>query len=241
MSANTPFMQIRETETIMPDIPQNNELRNIASSTSQLPSQTDFDAVIGLIEAARTRAIAAVNTSLIDLYWSIGEYIGRKIAQDGWGKGVVESLSEAIQRRYPGVTGYSAANLWRMRQFYEIYHDQPKLATLLRELSWSHNLLILSRCKREEEREFYLQPEYLGKLEFYLESLDRDVKKPHEQPSIGLLLCATKDYEVVEYALSRTVSPALVAEYETKLPDKKLLQAKLHEFFQIAESQIDKG
>ena len=81
------------------------------------------------------------------------------------------------------------------------------------------------------------QPEHLGKLEFYLEALDRDVKKPHEQPSIGVLLCATKNPEVVEYALSRSMSPALVAEYQTRLPDKKLLQAKLHEFYELAQQQ----
>ena len=75
------------------------------------------------------------------------------------------------------------------------------------------------------------QPEYLGKLDFYLEALDRDVRKAHEQPSIGVLLCASKNDEVVEYALSRSLSPALVAEYQTQLPDKKLLQAKLHEFY----------
>ncbi len=75
------------------------------------------------------------------------------------------------------------------------------------------------------------QPEHLGKLEFYLEALDRNVRKPHEGPSIGVLLCASKDSEVVEYALSRSISPALVAEYQTQLPDKKLLQAKLHEIY----------
>jgi hypothetical protein len=64
------------------------------------------------------------------------------------------------------------------------------------------------------------------------------VKKPHERPSIGVLLCATKDHEVVEYALSRAVSPALVAEYQTRLPDKKLLQAKLHEFYELAQEQV---
>jgi predicted nuclease of restriction endonuclease-like (RecB) superfamily len=81
------------------------------------------------------------------------------------------------------------------------------------------------------------QPEHLGKLEFYLEALDRDVKKPHERPSVGVLLCATKDHEVVEYALSRAMSPAIVAEYQTRLPDKKLLQAKLHEFYALAQAQ----
>jgi hypothetical protein len=63
------------------------------------------------------------------------------------------------------------------------------------------------------------------------------VKKPHEQPSIGVLLCASKNHEVVEYALSRTMSPALVSEYQTRLPDKKLLQAKLHEFYELAREQ----
>ena len=77
------------------------------------------------------------------------------------------------------------------------------------------------------------EPEYLGKLSFYLEALDRDHKKPHENPAIGVLLCASKDDEVVEYALSRSLSPALIAEYQTQLPDKKLLQAKLHEFYAL--------
>jgi YhcG PDDEXK nuclease domain len=75
------------------------------------------------------------------------------------------------------------------------------------------------------------EPEYLGKLAFYLEALDRDVRKAHEKPSIGVLLCASKNDEVVEYALSRSLSPALIAEYQTQLPDKRLLRAKLHEFY----------
>jgi hypothetical protein len=80
------------------------------------------------------------------------------------------------------------------------------------------------------------EPEHLGKLNFYLEALDRDVRKPHENPAIGLLLCASKDSEVVEYALSRTLSPALVAQYQTQLPDRRLLAAKLHEFYELNSS-----
>ncbi|MFZ6735521.1 PDDEXK nuclease domain-containing protein [Undibacterium sp. Ji42W] len=83
------------------------------------------------------------------------------------------------------------------------------------------------------------QPEHLGKLNFYLEALDRDHKKPHENPAIGVLLCASKDDEVVEYALSRSLSPAMIAEYQTQLPDKKLLQAKLHEFYLLNLAQED--
>lgn len=83
------------------------------------------------------------------------------------------------------------------------------------------------------------EPEHLGKLNFYLEALDRDVKKPHENPAIGLLLCASKDSEVVEYALSRTLSPALVAQYHTHLPDKQMLAAKLHEFYALNAPDVE--
>jgi len=122
-----------------------------------VPSQADFDEVLALIDAARARAFAAVNTTLIDLYWTIGEHISRKIADEDWGKGTVEALADHIQRRQPGRSGFSTSNLWRMRQFFETYRDQPKLAPLVRELSWTHNLLILGKCKRNEEREFYLR------------------------------------------------------------------------------------
>jgi hypothetical protein len=124
--------------------------------TANPPSQADFDEVVRLIDIARTRAVAAVNTTLIELYWNIGEYITRKIADEGWGKGTVESLAQHIQRRHPNARGYSASNLWRMSQFFETYRGLPKLAPLVRELTF----------------------------QFYLEALDRDVKKPHEQPSI---------------------------------------------------------
>ncbi len=82
------------------------------------------------------------------------------------------------------------------------------------------------------------KPADLGQLSFYVEALDRDVKKPHERPSIGVLLCATKDDEVVEYALARTTSPTLVAEYQTALPSKALLRRKLHELYaQLAPAE----
>lgn len=75
------------------------------------------------------------------------------------------------------------------------------------------------------------EPADLGQLSFYVEALDRDVRKPHERPSIGVLLCANKEDEVVEYALARTTSPTLVAEYQTVLPPKGVLRAKLHELY----------
>lgn len=94
---------------------------------------------------------------LIDVYWQIGEHISRRITTDGWGQGTVQTLAEYIQKRQPNARGFSSQNLWRMRQFFETYRNQSKLSTLLRELPWSHNLSIMSRCKRDEEREFYLR------------------------------------------------------------------------------------
>jgi DNA recombination-dependent growth factor C len=81
------------------------------------------------------------------------------------------------------------------------------------------------------------EPSQLGQLAFYLEALDRDRKRPHENPSIGVLLCRTKDDEVVEYALNRTLSPALVAEYEHKLLPKELLKQKMHEWSELIEAR----
>lgn len=355
-----------------------------------------FAEIEELIASAKVRAVQAVNSTLIDLYWAVGGIISRKIAAAEWGEGVVPQLAAFLAREHPGLRGFTRDNLFRMRQFYDAWRDhefvspppaplpssagqrgKPAIVgaptrqlnsegasrgteivgALLRQLPWTHHTHIIGQCKRPEEREFYLrlavrerwssrelerqlksalfertilsppqvsstvlrthadalsvfkdaylvefldlprdhaerdlhrglllklrdflgelgrdfcfvgtefpiqvggrdfaldllffhrglnclvaielkvgrfEPEYLGKLGFYLEALDRDARKPHEQPAIGVLLCASKDEEVVEYALSRTLSPALIAEYRTQLPDKKLLQAKLHEFY----------
>ena len=76
-------------------------------------------------------------------------------------------------------------------------------------------------------------------MNLYLEALDRDVKKDNENPSVGVILCASKDDEVVEYALSRSLSPTLVSEYRLKLIDKKLLQRKLKEYVEMAENSLE--
>ena len=78
------------------------------------------------------------------------------------------------------------------------------------------------------------RPEHMGQLSFYLEALDRNVKKPNENPSVGLILCTSKDDTVVEYALSRTMSPTMVADYSLHLPDKAILQNKLRELTELA-------
>ena len=90
------------------------------------------------------------------------------------------------------------------------------------------NAMVAIELKTQE-----FEPSDLGQLQFYLEALDRDIKKPHENPTIGILICKTKDDEVVKYALNRHASPTMIAEYETKLISKSLLEKKVHEFTQI--------
>src|SRR5829696_644464 len=137
--------------------PKRSGRRAVKGPVASTPAAADFDAVVSLIDAARRRAFQAVNTALIDLYWAIGEHISGRVASAGWGQGTVRELAEYIYRRLPNARGFSASNLWRMRQFFETYRGQPILVPLVRELSWTHNLMILGRCKSDEEREFYLR------------------------------------------------------------------------------------
>ncbi len=116
-----------------------------------------FTDIIQLIKHSRSNAIRAVNAELINLYWNIGKYISNKLIQSEWGDGVVTELAKYIQQSEPEIKGFSDKNIWRMKQFYETYKDFPKLVPVVREISWTHNMLIFSRCKTIEEKEFYLK------------------------------------------------------------------------------------
>lgn len=321
---------------------------------------TQFQDILSRIQQAKRKAYSQINVAVIELYWTIGQYIDQQIEKSDWGQGVVKSLSEYLIGKDAELKGFSARNLWRMRQFYQVWRDCPKLSTLWTQLSWSHNRRIMT-LKTIEEREFYLKlcaekqysfrelerliqsgtfertalananlskaiqqlpqnaegvfkdsyvfefldlpvphrekdlqqalvsslkdfilelgrgfsfigqeyrlqvgaddffidllfyhrylqclvafelktvkfdPSHLGKLEFYLETLDRDVRLEYENPSIGVLLCREKNNEVVRYSLARSVSPAVIADYETKLIPKDLLRRKLNEFYLLLE------
>ena len=109
------------------------------------------------IRHAQYQAFRAVNNELLSLYWDLGESIHQKQKSLGWGKSVVETLARDLQAEFPGRNGFSAQNLWYMRQFYSEYQGQPKLQPLVGEISWAKNLVIMARCKDVLEKEFYLR------------------------------------------------------------------------------------
>jgi predicted nuclease of restriction endonuclease-like (RecB) superfamily len=109
------------------------------------------------IRSAQYEALRAVNRELIALYWDIGHLIVSRQQGDTWGKAVVKNLAQDLRQEFPGITGFSSSNLWRMKLFYETYRAAEKLAPLVREVGWSHNLVILEKCKDDLEREFYLR------------------------------------------------------------------------------------
>ena len=109
------------------------------------------------VRAARYAALKAVNKELVGLYWDIGRTIVDRQRTQAWGRSVVEQLARDLQAEFPGVPGYSAQNLWYMRQFFLEYHEDPKLQLLVGEISWTKNLVIMGRCKEPLEREYYIR------------------------------------------------------------------------------------
>ena len=319
-----------------------------------------FEQVVNIINQARENAFRKVNEELILMFQAVGKFLSERAKEASYGDGYIDALSEYIQNRFPGIKGFNRRGLYRMKQFYELYAENEKVSPLVTQLSWTNHLLIMSGCKTDEEREFYIRlaikerytkrqlerqmdsgyyerymlskdkllpeevkaelnpfldsyviefldlptgflekdlrkgliagmkqfileigkdftfideeyaisvggedfridllfyhrtlrclvamelktgkfkPEYVSKMDFYLEGLDRQVKKPDENPSVGLILCASKNDEVVEYAMSRTMSPMMVSQYQLQLPDKEVLRKKLQELANIP--QID--
>ena len=109
------------------------------------------------ITVSRIQAVRSVNKELIKLYWEIGKVITERQKKFGWGKGVVEQLSQDLISEHESFRGFSKDNLWRMRMFYLEYHDNSKLAQLVPEIPWGHNILIMQKVKGSKEREYYMR------------------------------------------------------------------------------------
>jgi predicted nuclease of restriction endonuclease-like (RecB) superfamily len=125
------------------------------------PTSPDYSQLLGdikrRIRSAQYEALKAVNKELIGLYWDIGRIICDRQQTAGWGRSVVEQLAKDIQTEFPGISGFSARNVWNMRSFYVTYSQNEKLQPLVAEIGWTHNLVILEKCKDDTEREFYIR------------------------------------------------------------------------------------
>ena len=117
----------------------------------QLSQQQQFSEIVLMIRQTQYNAMKIVNKEMIDLYWNVGQYIANQLETAQWGESVVKELANYLSRNEPDLKGFSDKNLWRMKQFYETYKDFPKLSPLVREISWTNNLLIFSRSKSIEE------------------------------------------------------------------------------------------
>lgn len=121
----------------------------------------DYKTLLGEIKErirkAQYAALKAVNKELITLYWDIGKAIVERQQGETWGKSVVEQLAKDLRKELPEHKGFSAQSLWRMKQFYESYAENEKLSPLVREIGWTHNTIIFTKCKDDFEREFYIR------------------------------------------------------------------------------------
>ena len=122
----------------------------------KLTHSNDFNNILNLVATYKQKAYKEVNKALIELYFNIGKYLYEKVNDAKWGKSVIENLALYLKEKEPNIKGFTARNLWRMKQFYETYKDNEKLTPLVTEISWTNNLLIMSASKTNEEREFYI-------------------------------------------------------------------------------------
>ena len=119
--------------------------------------EVSFDEIVKMVENRRNNAFRKVNEELVSLYWDFGKYISEKVNDGNWGERIIDKLVEFMKREYPTLKGVNRPGIYRMKQFYETYKDYEIVSTLLRQISWSNNIIILSSTKSIEEKEFYIR------------------------------------------------------------------------------------
>ena len=135
------------------------EVKKTSKNTNSLPDGyiNILESITSKIKASQLRAMTAVNRELIEVYRDIGKTLQEQQEQAEWGSFVVERLAKDLQNSFPGMKGLSSRNLWRMKDFYLSYRENKKLTTLSAEISWSHNVALLSKCQDPLQREFYMR------------------------------------------------------------------------------------
>jgi predicted nuclease of restriction endonuclease-like (RecB) superfamily len=127
------------------------------SNISDINYKVFLEEIKAKVYQSQYEALKKVNKQLIELYLFIGQSIIEKQKKHNWGNSVVEELAKDLQKEFVGIKGFSSRNLWYMRNFYNHYYQNEKLQPLVAEISWSHNILILDKCKDDLEREFYIK------------------------------------------------------------------------------------
>ena len=118
--------------------------------------QSSRDEITKRIRSAQYEALKAVNKEMIALYWEIDRRITQQQKTLGWGKSIVENLSQDIQKEFPGIKGFGVSNMWDMAWYYAEYHPNEILQPLVGEISWSKHIVILTKCKEIQQRQFYI-------------------------------------------------------------------------------------
>ena len=180
--------------------------------------------ILAKIQSARYEMLKAVSKQTVLLYWEIGKSVSEKVRQERWGKSVVERLSKDLQAEFPGIRGFSASNIWRMKTFYEFYTENEKLAPLVREIGWTQNCIILEKCKDEKQIEFYLKTTK-SKGWSKLDLIDKIRNKYFEKH----LLSQNNFQKIVPLELKAQVAWEFVDDYNIELinPDQPISERDL--------------
>lgn len=142
------------TNSMNPTNPMNST--NATNATNATEYRVFLEDIKQRIRKSQYEALKAVNKELIFLYWDIGRKIVNKQTALGWGKSVVENLAKDLQKEFPGIKGFSVRNIWYMRNFYRSYAHNRKLQPMAAEIGWTHNVVIMDKCKKKAECEFYV-------------------------------------------------------------------------------------
>ncbi|WP_372482909.1 DUF1016 N-terminal domain-containing protein [Elizabethkingia anophelis] len=212
--------------------------------------EQNFKEIIHLIKQSKTKEYKINDANLIDLYWNIGKRISEEIANGIWGRSVVKELADLIKTDKAKIKGYSDKNLWRMKQFYETYREFPKLFALSKQLSWTNNMIIVSRVKSKDEQAFYIKlsiKEKLTKRELFEKisnsiyndsSFDHKILSPvareAEAPSLDSIKNGLADFiNIQEPFLTEYVKCLITKTY--KKNDYLLREGMLCEYIAIME------
>jgi predicted nuclease of restriction endonuclease-like (RecB) superfamily len=195
---------------------ENNELINY---------QPFLKEILSKIQLTRYEMLKTVSKQTVTLYWEIGKAVSEKVKLEKWGKSVVEQLSKDLQTEHPGIRGFSARNIWNMKNFYEFYSENEKLQPLVAEIGWTQNCLILEKCKEKNQIEYYLRK--TKQMGWSKNDLIDKIKKNHFE-----------NQALVQNNFEITVSPELKAQVAWEFVDDYYIEL-INPDFPVSEKELE--